>query len=125
LIVLDTSVLIDGLAGARRSESAIRHAIFSGERIVIPTLVLYEWLRGPRRSEELDAQEALFPARATVPFGAEEAMISADLYRAVGRPRSREVDLAIASYALVRHAPLWTLNKADFDDLPELRLYAP
>jgi predicted nucleic acid-binding protein len=125
VIVLDTSVLIDGLAGEQRSRSAIRGALAEGERILIPALVLYEWLRGPRRPEELDAQEALFPARSAIPFGAEEAAVSASLYRTVGRPRSREIDLAIAACALVREAQLWTLNHADFEDLPGVRLYRP
>lgn len=123
MIVLDTSVLIDGLAGSKQSGPAIRGALAEGERILLPALVLYEWLRGPRVSEELALQESLFPARSAIPFGAEEAMISADLYRAVKRARNRQVDLAIAACALVRGARLWTLNYADFQDVPGLRLY--
>ncbi|MCU1238531.1 MAG: Ribonuclease VapC, partial [Candidatus Solibacter sp.] len=109
----------------RRSASAMRIVLADGERIVLPTLVLYEWLRGPRLPEELDAQESLFPASAAIGFGAEEATVSAGLYRAVKRPRSREIDLAIAACALVREAHLWTLNPGDFEDVPGLRLYAP
>lgn len=123
MIVLDTSLLIDGLTGLKRSGAAIRGSLAEGERILLPALVLYEWLRGPRLAEELAAQEALFPARSAIPFGPEEAILSADLYRAVGRPRSRGVDLAIAACAIVREAPLWTLNHAGFRDVPGLRLY--
>jgi predicted nucleic acid-binding protein len=123
LIALDTSVLIDGLTGPKRSAAAIRVAIVEGERILLPTLVLYEWLRGPRLAEELAAQEALFPTASAIPFGAEEAIVSAGLYRAVNRPRSREVDLGIAACALVRGAYLWTLNPGDFRDVPGIRLY--
>ena len=94
-----------------------------GERIVLPALVLYEWLRGPRTSQELAAQEALFPAKSAIPFGTEEAMVSADLYRAMTRARSREIDLAIAACALVREAWLWTLNPTDFKDVPGIQLY--
>jgi len=32
------------------------------------------------------------------------------------------MDLAIAAYALVREANLWTLNPSDFRDIPGLRL---
>ena len=123
MILLDTSVLIDGLTGSKRSGSAIRGAIAEGERILLPALVLYEWLRGPRLSEELAVQEALFPAVLAVGFGPEEAVVSADLYRAVRRPRSRTVDLAIAACAIVRDAQFWTLNHADFRDVPGLQLY--
>jgi predicted nucleic acid-binding protein len=123
VIVLDTSVLIDGLTGTKRSAHAIRESLVEGERMLLPALVLYEWLRGPRLSEELAAQEALFPAKLALPFGPEEAAVSAGLYRAVRRPRSREVDLAIAACALVRGAYLWTLNPEDFRDIPDIRLH--
>jgi predicted nucleic acid-binding protein len=123
VIVLDTSVLIDGLTGPQRSGPAIRGALDEGEQILVPALVLYEWLRGPRLPEELALQESLFPAKSAIPFDSEDAIVSADLYRAVSRARTREVDLAIAACALVREAPLWTLNQSDFKDVPGLRLY--
>lgn len=57
-----------------------------------------------------------------VPFGPAEAAKAAHLYRTVARARGREIDLVIAASALVRGAQLWTLNPADFDDIPDLRL---
>ena len=119
---LDTSALIDSLTGPRRSGPALRRAIERGERILIPSLVLYEWLRGPRLPEEIAAQEALFPSEGAVPFGSQEAAMSAKLYRSLRRPRGREIDLAIAACAISREAELWTLNAADFRDIPNLRL---
>ena len=121
---LDTSVLIDSLTGPRRSAPTLRRAIERGERILIPSLVLYEWLRGPRLPEEIAAQEALFPGEAAVPFGSQEAALSAKLYRSLRRPRGREIDLAIAACAISRQAELWTLNDADFKDIPNLHLSA-
>jgi len=123
VILLDTSALIDSLAGPRRSAPALRRAIESGERILVPTLVLYEWLRGPRLDEELAAQEALFPAAAAVPFGPLEAARAAAI--SVPRARGREIDLAIAACALSWKAELWTLNREDFADIPELRVFDP
>jgi predicted nucleic acid-binding protein len=125
VIVIDTSVLIDCLTGAKLSAPAIRGAIADGEEFLLPALVLYEWLRGPRLSEELAAQERLFPSKSAIPFDKEEAKVSADLYRSVRRARTREVDLAIAACALVHHARLWTLNRADFQDVPGIQLYGP
>ncbi|MGH9615043.1 MAG: type II toxin-antitoxin system VapC family toxin [Bryobacteraceae bacterium] len=122
MTLLDTSVLIESLAGPRRLASAMRRMIEKGERMLIPSLVLYEWLRGPRLPEEIAAQEALFPSEAAVPFGPREAALSADLYRSLRRARGREIDLAIAACALVREAQFWTLNVADFQDIPGLRL---
>lgn len=122
MIVLDTSIVIDALTGPKRSGPALRQAIERGERLLVPTLVLYEWLRGPRVTEELAAQEALFPSEAALPFGPQEARVASKLYAGVPRPRGRELDLAIAAHALVREAPLWTLNTADFADLPGVSL---
>jgi len=122
LIHLDTSVLIDALTGPKRSAPLLRAWIDRRERILLSALVLYEWLRGPRYPEEIEAQEALFPAAAAVAFGPQEAALAADLYRALRRPRGRELDLAVAACAITHGAALWTLNRKDFRDVPDLRL---
>jgi len=124
LVVLDTSVLIDALTGPRRKAPALRKIIEAGERLLLPSLVLYEWARGPRLESELQAQEALFPSTAAVPFGPAEARAASRLYRAMARPRGREIDIAIAAVAVVHNAELWTLNLRDFADIPELRLFS-
>ena len=123
MIIIDTSALVDSLSGPKRSAAALRAAIERGERLLMPSLVLYEWLRGPRLAEELAAQEALFPSSSALPFGSQEASLSARLYGSVRRPRGREIDLAIAACAIVKEAGLWTLNTADFRDIPGLLLW--
>jgi len=125
VILLDTSVLIDGLTGPKRSSGALREAIERGERLLLPTLVLFEWLRGPRRPEELAAQEALFPRESAVAFTAAEAALAASIYSRLRKARGREIDLAIAACALVRNARLWTLNLVDFEDIPDLQVSVP
>ncbi len=120
--MVDTSALIHGLTGPKSSASRLRGFIASGERLVLPTLVLYEWFRGPRNTEELAAQEALFPTDQALTFGIEEAEVASRLYREIQRPRGRELDIAIAAHAIVRDVPLWTLNDADYVDIPGLRL---
>lgn len=125
MIHLDTSVLIDALSGPRRSAARLRRAIERGDRIQLATIVLYEWLRGPRLREELAAQEALFPVGAAVVFGPEEAIVAAELFRAVRRARGREIDLAVAACAVTHGATLWTLNPRDFQDIPHLTLFVP
>jgi predicted nucleic acid-binding protein len=122
VILLDTSILIDSLTGPKHSGPALLGALEQGERIALPSLVIYEWLRGPRTRDEIAKQEDLFPASAALPFGPEDAALSADLYRSVRRARSREIDIAIAACAIRREAELWTLNPADFADIPGLRL---
>lgn len=120
---LDTSLLVAALTGPKRSAAALRAAIQAGERILLPSLVLYEWQRGPRLPQELAAQESLFPTEAAIPFGWQDAAVAAKLYRSLRRPRGREIDLAIAACAIARDAALWTLNRADFKDIPDLRFY--
>jgi len=114
LIVLDTSVLVDALTGAKGSGTTLAQQVADGDRLNLPAVVLFEWLRGPRTVDELELQRALFP---------EEAAEAAALYKALSRPRGREVDLMIASHAIVAGAALWTLNTKDFADIPNIELW--
>lgn len=125
MIVLDTSVLVEGFGRSSSVTTELRETLAEGEIVRIPSLVLYEWLRGPRSSEELDAQTGLFPAASSITFGTAEASVAANLYVALPRARSRDMDIAIAACAIVREAELWTLNPADFRDIPGLKLFSP
>lgn len=123
MTLLDTSVLVEAFHARSATSAQLRAAIQDGERLALCTLVLYEWQRGPRLPEERAAQEAILPSADAWPFGPVEALLAAELYRRVTRPRQREIDLAIAACALVRGARLWTLNRGDFADIPDLALY--
>jgi predicted nucleic acid-binding protein len=123
MIHLDTSVLINAFDGEKQLAPQLRGLLDKGERILLSALVWFEWRRGPRIPEQIDAQEALFPSTDAVAFGPAEAIIAADLYRKVKRPRGREIDLAIAACAIAHDAALWTVNAADFKDIPNLKLW--
>jgi predicted nucleic acid-binding protein len=122
MIHLDTSVLIDAFGGTRPLAGRLRGLLDRGERISFSSLVLYEWRRGPRIPQEIEAQEALFPGADAAPFGPAEAALAAELYARVQRPRSREIDLAIAACAIAHGADFWTVNASDFVDIPQLKL---
>jgi len=123
IVHLDTSVLVDALTGPRRSSAALERTIADGHVIIISALARYEWLRGPRTAEELEDQEALLPAESVWGFGPAEADRAAALYRTLRRARGRDMDIAIAACALAHGARLWTLNPADFHDMPGVQLY--
>ncbi len=125
MILLDTSVLVDALTGSQRLGPALRTALQRGHRMGIPSLVLFEWRRGPRSIHELALQEALFPSDEAIRFGSAEALRAAELYLAVGRARSRQLEVAIAACAIVQDAQLWTRNHRDFVGIPGLALYTP
>jgi predicted nucleic acid-binding protein len=125
VIHLDTSFLIDALTEARRSAAVLRSVIDRGERVAVSTIALYEWLRGPRLPEEIAAQQGLLPVETAIPFGPDEAVLAARLYRTLVGTRQRVADLAIAACAVTHGAALWTLNPGDFRDIPDLSLFAP
>ena len=122
IVHLDTSALVDALAGHRRSLPRLAEFVREGHRLKLSAPVLYEWLRGPRTVGELRHQEAVLPRGAAVPFDVEAASTAADLYGQVPRARGREMDLAVAACAIVEDGALWTLNPEDFQDIPGLKL---
>ena len=122
IVHVDTSALVDALTGPRRSLETLIGLTDQGHRLMLSTIVLYEWLRGPRTRAELTAQEDVFPTEHAVAFGAGEAAMAARLYQQVARARGREIDLAVAACAIANNAAIWTLNRNDFRDIPDLRL---
>ena len=123
LVHLDTTMLVDAFTGERRSLAAVRTATARGDSLTFSTIVLYEWLRGPRVESETSAVEAFIGSDVLAVFGQREAERAAALYRRVRGARQRQANLAIAACAIHRGASLWTLNTADFDDVPGLTLY--
>ena len=124
IVHLDTSVLVDALSGRRRSLAALERTVAAGHAIAMSALIFYEWRRGARTPEELDDQEALLPSPDIREFGPSEASRAAEIYRALKRARGRDMDIAIAACAVTHGAQLWTLNPADFAELPGLALYS-
>jgi predicted nucleic acid-binding protein len=122
IVHLDTSALVGALAGSRPEFERLAGLLADGHRLSVSAIALYEWVRGPRSAAELDVQNALMPPEQVCPFGVEEAALAARLSQSLRRPRSRDLDLAIAACAMVQQATLWTLNRKDVDDIPGLRL---
>lgn len=119
---LDTSALVAAFTGTRPAFGQLIALVSAEHRLAMSALVLYEWEAEPRSAEALEVQRAIVPPDRIVAFGPEEAALAAALARTVAHPRGRELDLAVAACALVHDAALWTMSRADFDDIPGLRL---
>ncbi|MGI8677745.1 MAG: PIN domain-containing protein [Jatrophihabitans sp.] len=120
--LLDTSVLIADV-GPNDVEAAI--SVVSITELHFGTLLAADDDERARRTGRLAAVEATFDP---LPVSVEVARIWGRLAAAVaqrgGRPRRRQLDLAIAATATVEGVPLLTLNLADFriiDDLVDVR----
>src|SRR5438552_15848248 len=122
LIHVDTSILVDAFTEERRSLPRLHATTAKGDVVGLSTLVLYEWLRGPRTEDEKQALEAFLDVTQAMIFGRREAERAAALFGRMRRARQRQADIAIAACAIEADASLWTLNRADFDDIPGLRL---
>lgn len=122
IVHLDTSALVDALTGPRRPLSALTTLVKQGHPMAISSPVLSEWKRRPESRAELAAQEAWLPTESVVAFDGAAAALAADLYGRLSRPRSREIDIAIAATAMHQGALLWTLNYGDFEGIPGRRL---
>ncbi len=121
--VLDTSVLIADIA-PMDVEAAI--SVVSITELHFGALLAADNDERARRTDRLAVVEATFDP---LPISVEVARTWGRLVAAVaqrgGKPRRRQLDLAIAATASVERVPLLTLNLADFriiDDLVEARL---
>lgn len=121
--VLDTSVLI-GEDAPGDVEAAI--SVASITELHFGVLVADDADERARRTDRLAAVEATFdPLPVTVEVARAWGRLAAAVAGRGGKPRRRQIDLAIAATATVERVTLLTHNVADFrliDDLIEVRL---
>lgn len=121
--LLDTSVLI-APEGPGDVEGAISVASIS--ELHFGLLVATDDNERARRAHRLATVEATFdPLRVTVEIARIWGRLAAAIAQRGGKPRRRQIDLAIAATAIGEGVPLLTHNVADFrviDDLVEARL---
>ena len=119
-IALDSSALIESLTAGDGHQ--LQLLIRQGHWLFLPSITVYEWRRGPRTKAQLATEAQVFGPESILSFGEKEAAMAAKLYQSVGRARKKQADLAIAATAMANDCLLWTFNRADFTDLPGLRL---
>ena len=121
--VLDTSVLIAD-AAPRDVEAAI--SVVSITELHFGTLVARDDDERGRRTDRLAVVEATFdPLPVTAEVARAWGRLAAAVAQRGGKPRRRQLDLAIAATATVEKVPLLTLNVVDFriiEDMVDVRL---
>lgn len=88
----------------------------------VSAIVWYELCRGPRTPLELALAAQILGDDAVVPFDRRLAERAADLFRAMGSPRRRGHDIAVAATAIAEGATLLTRNAKDFRGIDGLKL---
>lgn len=121
--VLDTSVLV-GTDAPTDIEAAI--SVVSLTDLHFGVLIASDDDERARRTDRLAAVEATFdPLPVTAEVSRAWGRLAAAVSQRGGKPRRRQIDLAIAATAVVEHVPLLTHNIADFTiihDLVDARL---
>ena len=121
--LLDTSVLIADVAPID-VEAAI--SVVSITELHFGALLASDNDERARRNHRLAVVEATFdPLPVSVEVARAWGRLAAAIAQRGGKPRRRQLDLAIAATATVEQVPLLTFNSADFriiDDLVDARL---
>ncbi|MEO9140269.1 MAG: PIN domain-containing protein [Jatrophihabitans sp.] len=116
--LLDTSVLI-GEDAPGDVEAAI--SVASITELHFGVLVAKDDDERGRRADRLAAVESTFdPLPITVEVARAWGRLAAAVTYRGGKPRRRQIDLAIAATALTEGVPLLTHNLADFDIIKDL-----
>jgi predicted nucleic acid-binding protein len=120
--LLDTSVVIDHLRGARPAVELLTELVEAEEPLLASEIVRFELLAGVR-DREVEALELFFSALSWVPVGEEVARTVAALAREHRRAHSGidDADYLIAATALLLDAELLTTNVRHFPMLEGLR----
>ena len=120
--LLDTSVAIDHLRGARQATDLLSRIIEDDEPLVASEVVRLELLAGARETE-LDAVELFCSAIGWVPVDEHVVRTAASLARKHRRANSGidDADYLIAATSLILDADLLTLNVRHFPMIGGLR----
>ncbi len=121
---LDTDFLVFAIAAAGAERSRLRELTREGAEVRVSAVAWYEFCRGPRTPEQIAVAMDVLSDGGVVPFDATLAERAADVFRALGSPRKRAQDVAIAVTAIAAGATLFTRNARDFRGIEGLVLDA-
>jgi len=117
---LDTDFLVKALLSPGAERDLLRQIADSAAEIEISALAWYEFCRGPRLPEQEAVARGFLEDEGIIAFNETLASASADLFRRLGSPRRRALDVAIAATAIARGARLLTGNTRDYSGIEGL-----
>lgn len=126
MIIADTDVLIDFLAGTQPIADQVK-AYAASDTLQTSVITCFELLSGARDSKRGDRVRRLVAAIPVLPLDREAATRAADVRQrlaSTGTPIGM-ADSLIAGIALVNGLPLLTRNRKHFEKVEGLRLLPP
>ena len=123
MIVADTDVLIDFLAGAQPTAALVGGELGRGS-LHTTAISRFELLSGARNARQESTVRELLAAISTLPLDEESADVAAGVRRALERDGNPigMADSLIAGIVLARRGTLLTRNQRHFGRVPGLRL---
>lgn len=125
-VLLDTDILSELSRGNATVAALARAYLRAFGRLTISSVTVFERLRGYRQAiqagkpfhRQLHAFEALVQNSVVLPFDANAAAVSAEIWAACSRAQRQKLgDILIAGIAVARQLPLATRNQRDFEML--------
>lgn len=125
MVILDTNVLIDHIRRPKGVDSHLVKLIekLPQEELVISAIVIQELYSGlSSRTYKHQIFIAIISSFRVLPYNNRVAQMAGEIIR--DSQRSIEfADAAIAATAILNKVPLFTLNKKDFQDIRNLKLF--
>ncbi len=125
LFHLDADYLVWATCRQSPERDRVLGLLESDAELQISSAAWYEFCRGPRLPDEIAVARCLFPEQGgVIPLSEELALKAADVFRSLGSPRRRGLDVIIGVTAVELGARLLTRNLRDFRAIPGLLLDA-
>jgi tRNA(fMet)-specific endonuclease VapC len=123
LIIADTDVLIDYLAGTQPAADRVL-AYAESDSLQTSSITCFELLSGARYGKRGNTVRCLVGAIPVLPLDREAASMAADVRQQLARGGASigMADSLIAGIALVNNLPLLTRNRKHFENVEGLRL---
>lgn len=123
MIIADTDVLIDYLAGTQPAADRVL-AYAESDSLQTSSITCFELLSGARYGKRGDTVRCLVGAIPVLPLDREAASMAADVRQQLARGGASigMADSLIAGIALVNNLPLLTRNRKHFENVEGLRL---